>query len=140
MTSAGRHFAAWSRHATENQMTTAGSDHPITIEPNPHRVRVLIGGVIVAETTRALTLKEAQLAPVQYIPREDAQMDLFDRTDHTSHCPYKGDATYYTVTAGGIVARNAVWSYEQPLAGVSEIAGRIAFYPEKVDAIEELRG
>ena len=121
-------------------MTTAGSDHPITIERNPHRVRVLIGGVIVAETTRALTLKEAQLAPVQYIPREDAQMDLFDRTDHTSHCPYKGDATYYTVTAGGIVARNAVWSYEQPLAGVSEIAGRIAFYPEKVDAIEELRG
>ena len=121
-------------------MTTAGSDHPITIEPNPNRVRVLIGGVIVAETTRALTLKEATLPPVQYIPREDAQMDLFDRTDHTSHCPYKGDATYYTVTAGGIVARNAVWSYEQPLPGVREIAGYVAFYPEKVDAIEELRG
>jgi uncharacterized protein (DUF427 family) len=124
----------------ENQMTTAGSDHPITIEPNPNRVRVLIGGVIVAETTRALTLKEATLPPVQYIPREDAQMDLFDRTDHTSHCPYKGDATYYTVTAGGVVARNAVWSYEQPFPGVREIAGHIAFYPEKVDAIEELRG
>jgi uncharacterized protein (DUF427 family) len=124
----------------ENQMTTPGSDHPITIEPNPNRVRVLIGGVIVAETTRALTLKEATLPPVQYIPREDAQMDLFDRTDHTSHCPYKGDATYYTVTAGGIVARNAVWSYEQPLPGVREIAGHVAFYPEKVDAIEELRG
>jgi uncharacterized protein (DUF427 family) len=67
-------------------------------------------------------------------------MDLFDRTEHTSHCPYKGDATYYTVTAGGIVARNAVWSYEQPLPGVREIAGHVAFYPEKVDAIEELRG
>ena len=121
-------------------MTTAGSDHPITIEPNPHRVRVLIGGVIVAETTRALTLKEGQLRPVQYIPREDAQMDLFDRTDRTSHCPHKGDATYYTVTAGGIVARNAVWSYEHPIAAVAQIAGHIAFYPEKVDAIEELRG
>ena len=121
-------------------MTTAGNEHPITIEQNPNRVRVLIGGVIVAETTRALTLKEATLAPVQYIPREDAQMDLFNRTDHTSHCPYKGDATYYTVMAGGIVARNAAWSYEQPIAAVKQIAGRIAFYPEKVDAIEELRG
>ena len=91
-------------------------------------------------TPRALTLKEAQLAPVQYIPREDAQMDLFDRTDHASHCPYKGDASYYTVTGGGIVARNAVWTYEHPLASVSAIAGHLAFYPEKVDAIEELRG
>jgi uncharacterized protein (DUF427 family) len=127
-------------HATESEMSTPGNEHPITVEENPHRVRVLIGGVIVAETTRALTLKEATLRPVQYIPREDAQMDLFDRTDHTSHCPYKGDATYYTVMAGGIVARNAAWSYEQPLPGVGEIAGRIAFYPEKVDAIEELRG
>ncbi len=135
-----RAFYAMVARATETQMTTAGLDHPITIEPNPHRVRVLIGGVIVAETTRALTLKEATLPPVQYIPREDAQMDLFDRTDHTSHCPYKGDATYYTVTAGGIVARNAAWSYEQPLPAAKQIAGHIAFYPEKVDAIEELRG
>jgi uncharacterized protein (DUF427 family) len=121
-------------------MKEPGPDHPITIERNPHRVRVLVGGVIVAETMRALTLKEATLPPVQYISREDAQMDLYDRTDHASHCPYKGDAAYFTVTAGGIVARNAVWTYEAPYPAVKEIAGRLAFYPEKVDAIEELNG
>jgi uncharacterized protein (DUF427 family) len=119
-------------------MKEPGPDHPITIERNPHRVRVLVGGVIVAETTRALTLKEATLAPVQYIPREDAQMDLYERTDHATHCPYKGDAAYYTLTAGGVVARNAVWTYEEPFPAVNEIAGHLAFYPEKVDAIEEL--
>src|SRR3954453_21439989 len=103
-------FAACSGKAMETTMTEPSAAHPITITPNPNRIRVVLGGVIVAETTRALTLKEGQLPPVQYIPREDAQMDLYDRTDHTSHCPFKGDATYYTVTGGGIVARNAVWS------------------------------
>jgi|ERR687894_579856 uncharacterized protein (DUF427 family) len=121
-------------------MKTPGPDHPITIEPNAHRVRVVLGGVIVAETTRALTLKEATLPPVQYIPREDVEMDLLERSDRTSHCPYKGDAAYYTVTAGGIVAKNAVWTYEMPLEAVKAIAGHVAFYPNKVDAIEELNG
>jgi uncharacterized protein (DUF427 family) len=121
-------------------MKRPGPDHPISIKPNPHRVRVVLGGVIVAETTKALTLKEATLPPVQYIPREDVAMDLLERTDHSSHCPYKGDASYFTAMAGGIVARNAVWSYEEPYEAVREIAGRVAFYPNKVDAIEELNG
>ena len=121
-------------------MTEPGSDHPIAITPNPNRVRVVLGGVIVAETTRALTLKEADLPPVQYIPREDSRMDLFDRTDHATRCPYKGDATYYTVMAGGLVARNAVWSYEQPFPAAAPIREHLAFHPNKVDAIEELRG
>jgi len=120
-------------------MKQPGPDHPITIARNPLRVRVVVGGVIVAETTEALTLKEASLPPVQYIPRQDVQMDLLERTDHASHCPYKGDASYYTVTAGGLVRENAVWSYEKPYSSVSQIAGHIAFYPNKVDAIEELR-
>ncbi|PIK70115.1 hypothetical protein CS379_26330, partial [Methylobacterium frigidaeris] len=77
------------------------TDHPITITPNPHRIRVMLGGTIVAETTRALTLREGGLPPVQYIPREDAEMDLFDRTEHRTHCPHKGDASYYSLTAGG---------------------------------------
>jgi uncharacterized protein (DUF427 family) len=124
----------------ESAMKQPGPDHPITIAPNPHRVRVLIGGVIVAETTRALTLKEAQFPPVQYIPREDAAMDLFERTDRSTHCPYKGDASYFTVMAGGIVAKDAVWSYETPFEAVKSIAGHLAFYPNKVDAIEELNG
>jgi uncharacterized protein (DUF427 family) len=120
-------------------MQQSGSSHPITITPNPNRIRVVLGGFIVAETTKALTLKEANFPPVQYIPREDVQMDLLDRTDRTSHCPYKGDASYYTVTAGGLVRDNGVWTYEHPKAAVSAIAGHLAFYPDKVDAIEELR-
>ena len=119
-------------------MKKPGSDHPITIVPNQHRVRVLVGGVIVAETTRALTLREAAYPPVQYIPRADAEWDLFNETERTSHCPYKGDATYFTVSAGGLVVRDCVWSYEAPFPAVAEIAGHLAFYPDKVDAIEEL--
>jgi uncharacterized protein (DUF427 family) len=114
-----------------------GPDHPITVTENPHRIRVVLGGFIVAETTKALTLREANLPPVQYIPREDVHMDLLDRTERSTHCPYKGDASYFTVTAGGLVRDNAVWSYEKPFPAVKQIAGHLAFYPNKVDAIEE---
>jgi uncharacterized protein (DUF427 family) len=119
-------------------MKQPGPDHPITIEPNPHRVRVLVGGVIVAETTRALTLKEARLPPVQYIPRQDAQMDLFERTEHKSHCPYKGDAAYYSLRVDGRAAPDAVWTYESPYPAVAAIKDHLAFYPDRVDAIEEV--
>ena len=118
-------------------MKQLGADHPITVTPNPNRVRVVLGGFIVAETTRSLTLKEAQLPPVHYIPREDVNMDLLDRTDRSTHCPYKGDASYYTVTAGGLERPNAVWTYENPHAAVKPIAGHLAFYPNQMDAIEE---
>ena len=113
------------------------TDTPITITPNPHRIRVMLGGTIVAETTRALTLREGGMPPVQYIPREDAEMDLFERTEHRTHCPHKGDASYYSLTAGGLERANAVWSYEAPFPAVAAIAGYLAFYPNKVDAIEE---
>ena len=93
---------------------------------------------MVADTTRALTLREASLPPVQYVPREDADLALLARTDHTSHCPYKGDAAYFSVRADGRTAENAVWTYEQPYPAVSAIAGHLAFYPDRVDAIEEL--
>jgi uncharacterized protein (DUF427 family) len=119
-------------------MSQQASDHPIRIAPNPNRVRVVLGGTIVAETTRALTLKEGSYAPVFYIPREDVQLDLFDRTERRSHCPHKGDASYYTVTGGGLERRDAAWSYEAPLPVATQIAGHMAFYPNKVDAIEEL--
>lgn len=113
-------------------------DHPIVIAPNPNRIRVMLGGAIIAETTRALALKEGTYPPVQYIPRDDVQLDLFERTERRSHCPYKGDASYFTITAGGLERRDGAWSYETPLADVGEIAGHLAFYPDKVDAIEEL--
>lgn len=119
-------------------MKAPGPDHPITIEPNPRRVRVVLGGVIVAETTRALTLREARYPPVQYIPRQDLAPDLFERSGKRTHCPYKGEASYLSVTAGGLERRDAAWSYETPYPAVAAIAGHVAFYPDKVDAIEEL--
>lgn len=115
-------------------MKLPGPDHPISIAPNPRRVRVVAGGAVVAETTRALTLREASYRPVQYIPRADARMDLLARTDRATHCPYKGDASYFSILGGG---ENAVWSYEAPFPAMTEIAGYLAFYPDRVDAIEE---
>lgn len=119
-------------------MKLPGPDHPITIEPNPKRVRVVFNGIVVAETDRALTLKEADLPPVQYIPREHADMTRFTPTAHTTHCPYKGDAGYFTLDADGKTAHNAVWTYETPNPAVAEIKEHLAFYPERVDRIEEV--
>jgi uncharacterized protein (DUF427 family) len=117
-------------------MKQPGPDHPITITPTPQRVRVLLDGEVVAETTRALTLQEASYPAVQYIPREDAAMALLARTPRSTHCPYKGDASYFSVAAGSRQAENAVWSYESPYPAVAAIAGHLAFYPDRVDAIE----
>jgi uncharacterized protein (DUF427 family) len=115
------------------------AEHPIAIEPNPNRVRVLFNGKVVADTTRALTLKEAGLPPVQYIPREHTDMSLLERTSHKTHCPFKNDASYYTIRAGGRAAENAVWTYEDPYPGVAQIKNHLAFYPNRVDRIEELK-
>jgi uncharacterized protein (DUF427 family) len=113
-----------------------GPDHPITIEPNAKRVRVVFNGWVVADTMRALTLREASYPPVQYIPREDADMGLYVRTAHATHCPYKGDAAYFSLSVDGRVAENAVWTYEAPFAAMAAITGHLAFYPSRVDRIE----
>lgn len=118
-------------------MQVPGPDHPITIEPNGNRVRVILAGVVIAETTRALTLRESTYRPVHYIPRENARMELFARTGHRTRCPYKGEAAHFAVRAGTRVAENAAWSYEDPYPALAAIAGRLAFYPGRVDAIEE---
>jgi len=118
-------------------MKIPGPDHPISIEPQRGRVRVTCNGRVVADTTRALVLRETTLRPVFYIPRDDAEMALFERTAHRTHCPYKGDASYYSIRVGDHLAENAIWSYETPLADVGEIAGYVAFYPNRVDAIEQ---
>ena len=120
-------------------MKEPGPDHPITITKNPHRIRVMLGGFIIAETTQALTLREATLPVVHYIPRGDVHMDLIDSTDHRTHFPYKGDASYLTVNGGGLVRENAAWTYEEPAPSVAVIKDHLAFYPEKVDAIEEFQ-
>ena len=117
-------------------MKLPGPDHPISIEPHPQRVRIMFNGRAVADTTRALVLRETTYQPVYYIPREDADMTAFERTSHATHCPYKGDASYYSIRVGDRVSENAIWTYEQPFPAVGEISGRLAFYPNRVDAIE----
>jgi uncharacterized protein (DUF427 family) len=113
-----------------------GPDHPITIEPNPARVAVKAGGHVIADTRDALVLQEASYPPVQYIPRKDVDMAALERTDHSTHCPYKGDASYFSIPAGGDKARNAIWTYEQPHEAVAAIKDHLAFYPDRVDSIE----
>ena len=98
-----------------------GPDHPISIEANPSRIVVKIRGKIVADTSAALTLREASYPPVQYIPRRDVDMAALTRSEHTSYCPYKGDASYYDVPAGGDRSRNAVWTYEDPFGATTQI-------------------
>jgi uncharacterized protein (DUF427 family) len=121
------------RHrARKPAMKIPGPDHPISISPNLKRVRVSAGGVVIADTTRALTLKEASYPAVHYIPREDAHMELLSRTERTTHCPYKGDANYFSLTANGKALDNAVWTYEAPFPAMEQIAGYLAFYPDKV--------
>jgi uncharacterized protein (DUF427 family) len=119
-------------------MKIPGPDHPITIAPNPKRVRIVYNGRVVADTVRALTLREATLPAVQYIPRADADMGAFVRTAHATHCPYKGDAAYYSLDVDGRRSENAVWTYEAPFAAVEQIKDHLAFYPSRVDAIEEV--
>ena len=113
-----------------------GPDHPITIQPNPSRVVVSIGDRVVADTRHALTMREASLPAVQYIPRKDVDMSLLQRTDHATYCPYKGDCAYYSIPSGGDRSVNAVWTYEAPYAAVAQIKDYLAFYPSRVDAIE----
>ena len=114
-----------------------GPDHPITITRNPARVLVRVGGTLLADTRDALMLQEASYPAVHYIPRKDVDMNLLQRTDHTTYCPYKGDCSYYSIPAGGDRSVNAVWTYESPYPAVAQIKDYLAFYPNRVDAIEE---
>jgi uncharacterized protein (DUF427 family) len=124
---------------TDRQIKTPGVDHPITIEPNGSRVIVRAGGLVIAASKAALTLREATYPAVQYIPRKDVDMSLLRQTDHKTYCPYKGDCSYYSIPAAGERSRNAVWTYESPFSAVEAIAGHFAFYPDRVDAIEVSR-
>jgi len=119
-------------------MKEPGPDHPITIAPGGKRVRVRFAGAWVADTTEALILREASYPPVYYIPRRHADMRLFTRSAHVTHCPYKGDASYFTLVVDGRSAENAVWSYERPFPAMAQIKEYLAFYPNRVDKIEEL--
>ena len=115
-----------------------GPDHPITITLTNGRVTVTVNGKRVADTHEALTLKEAAYPAVQYIPRKDVDMTQLQLTAHRTYCPYKGECAYYSLPAGGEQAVNAVWTYEHPYDAVAAIKDHLAFYPDRVDAVEDL--
>lgn len=110
-----------------------GPDHPITIEPTAGRVVVRINGEVVADSRNSLTLQESNYPPVQYIPFSDVAADGLACTTTSTWCPYKGDAVYYSVTAGDSTVEDAIWAYERPHPAVAAIAGHVAFYPDKAD-------
>src|ERR1700681_5117406 len=112
-----------------------GPDHPISIEPNPSCVGVPVGGKVIADTSDALTLREAAYPAVQYIPRRDVDMAALTRSEHTTYCPYKGDASYFRIPPGGDRSLNAVWTYETPFEAMAQIKDYVAFYTDRVDEI-----
>jgi uncharacterized protein (DUF427 family) len=112
-----------------------GPDHPISIAANPSRVVVKAGGRTIADTRDALTLREASYPAVQYIPRRDVDMAALMRSGHTTYCPYKGVASYYSIPAGGDRSLDAVWTYENPFEAMAQIKDYVAFYPNRVDEI-----
>jgi uncharacterized protein (DUF427 family) len=112
---------------------TPGPDHPITVEPSTEHVVVTVAGRKIADTHRSLALQEAEYPVVHYVPLEDVDRALLERTDHSTYCPYKGDASYYSIPVGGDDGENAVWTYEDPREAVAAIKDHVAFYPNRVE-------
>jgi uncharacterized protein (DUF427 family) len=118
---------------SEKQVLLPGPDHPITVTPADTTVEVRFGGRLVVSSDRALVLQEASYPPVYYLPLEDVDPEVLEASSHESYCPFKGDASYYSLRDGDTVATDAVWTYVTPHDAVSEIANHVAFYPDKVD-------
>ena len=117
---------------TDRKILTPNPTHPISIAPNPKRVVVRVGDVVIADTRNALELIEASYPPVQYIPRGDVDMAQLTASSHTTYCPYKGDAGYFSISPLGETGVNAVWTYDAPYPAVADISEHLAFYPDKV--------
>ena len=115
-----------------------GPDHPITLAPSGKRLRVIFRGQTIADSAGALVMKEASYPPVYYFPRSDVQMNMLARSEHRSWCPYKGEASYFSMVAADGRADNSIWSYETPFEAVGGIRELLAFYPDKVDRMEEV--
>jgi uncharacterized protein (DUF427 family) len=118
---------------TFNFDVRAPRDHALYLEESPKRVRVVLDGETVADSRRAKLMHEAGLLPVYYFPREDVRMELLEESDHTTHCPFKGDASYWSVRVGERLVENAVWGYPEPIDSCPPIAGLAAFYWNKMD-------
>ena len=121
---------------TNRQMKLPGPDHPISIAKSQSRVVVTVGGKVIADTHDALTLREASYPAVQYVPRRDVDMAALSRSQHTTFCPYKGEASYFSIPAGGERSVNAVWTYETPFEAMAQIKEYVAFYPDRIDEIK----
>lgn len=115
-------------------------DYPLEVAAGVERYRVVFNGETVADSHNVLVMRESSYDPVCYFPRQDVRMELLQSTTHGTHCPFKGDASYWSIVAGDRVAESAVWSYQAPFDEVEEIAGHLAFYPDRVDAIEVVEG
>ena len=110
--------------------------HTLYFEDSPRRVRVIFGGETIADTRRAKLMHETGHLPVYYFPRENVRMELLEESVHKTHCPYKGDASYWSVRVGDRVSENAVWGYPKPIDSAPPLAGYVAFYwREMEDAI-----
>lgn len=120
----------------DRPVLTPGPDHPITIERNPARVLVSVAGKAVADTSEALTLREASYPPVQYVPLQDVDTSLLVASDHETYCPYKGECSYYTIDGAGEAGVDAVWEYRDPSPAVEPIRGHVAFYADRVQVQE----
>lgn len=118
---------------TAKPIKTPGPDHPITVQRTGRRVTATAAGQTIADSTATLTLQEADYPAVEYFPRADVDMSRLERTDHATYCPYKGDASYYSVRSDSGQLDNAVWSYETPHPALAEIEGYVAFYPNRVE-------
>lgn len=114
-------------------MKNAGLHPVISLEQLTGCLLVKFHGIQIAASAHVLILNEANYPPVYYVPREDIEQKYFARTDHTSYCPYKGDANYFTLQVPGHEAANAAWTYEHPKVSVAAIRDYVAFYPDQVD-------
>jgi uncharacterized protein (DUF427 family) len=111
-------------------------EHPISVERHDGRVVVTHRGRVIADTREALTLRESVYPAVQYIPRKDVDMTILERTEHATYCPYKGDASYFSIALEGDGLENAIWTYENPYDAVAGIKDHLAFYSDRVDVVE----
>jgi uncharacterized protein (DUF427 family) len=111
-------------------------EHRVNLIPDKHRVRVMFGGKVIADSTATLRCEETGHGPVHYIPAKDMTRDLMKKTAHTSYCPFKGTASYWTIDTGKASSENAIWGYEAPYDETAQLAGHFAFYSTRVDSIE----
>jgi uncharacterized protein (DUF427 family) len=111
-------------------------EHRVNLVPDKHRVRVMFGGKVIADSTATLRCEETGHGPVHYVPAKDMALDLMKKTAHTTYCPFKGTASYWTIDTGNGSAENAIWGYEAPYDETTQLAGHFAFYGNRVDSIE----